>query len=331
MLLIIAHHFVVNSNLWSALKESPITFNTYFLYMLSAWGKPAIDGFMLITGFFMCKQNITVKKYAKLLFQILFYNIIIGCIFVTVGKIDLSFKSIYMMLMPYTNVGRGFVGCFILFYLFIPFLNKLVNCISQKEHLALIVLCLFMYSFLEMAPTTEYEMNYVSWFCVTFFVGAYIRFYSLPKEDNTALWASVSTFLFLLGLASVVVGVYTGKFTLYFLGEANRLLAIAIAVSTFMTFKSINIGSIMWINVISASTFGVLLIHANSGAMRQWLWNETVKASDCLASEYCVLYAISCVIVVFCVCSAIDIIRKKLVEEPMFQLIEKLKNKLWHK
>lgn len=324
MFLIVAHHFAVNSGLWSALSESPITGKSIFLYLFSAWGKPAIDGFMLITGYFMCKQSITVKKYLKLVGWILFYNISIYLIFLFTGKETLSLHSIYQAFVPYNNIGRGFVSCFILFYLFLPFLTKLVNVLSKREHQCLIGLCLFMYSILEILPVSEYEMNYVSWFCVIFFIGSYIRFYSLPNADNTRFWATTSIILIIAGLVSVVVGIYSGKFTHYFIGEANRPLAIAIAVSTFMLFKNLQIGVVKFINTVSASTFGVLLIHANSGAMINWLWNDTIKAADSLTSDYCVLYAIGAVLIVYSVCTIIDILRKCIIEKPLFRLIDKI-------
>ena len=75
MFLIVAHHLVVNSNLWATLSENDVSWKSYYFYILSAWGKPAIDGFILITGFFMCRQNITMYKYIKLLAQILAFSL----------------------------------------------------------------------------------------------------------------------------------------------------------------------------------------------------------------------------------------------------------------
>lgn len=76
MVLIVAHHLVVNSDKWATLSENDVSWKSYYFYVLSAWGKPVIDGFILISGFFMCRQNITKYKYIKLLAQILFSGII---------------------------------------------------------------------------------------------------------------------------------------------------------------------------------------------------------------------------------------------------------------
>ncbi len=314
MMLIVAHHFCVNSNLWDVLKTDEITWRSYYFYIFSAWGKPAIDGFMLITGYFMCKQNITAKKYIHLLSQILFYNIVIYALFVLNGVATVTPKSLFMCLFPFNNVNKGFVGCFLLFYLFIPFLSRLVNNISKKEHLYLIGLCLFVYTVLEMMPISGFSMNYVSWFCVIFFIGSYIRFYSLPKADKTSFWAVLMFLLMGLGIVSIFVGVHTGKFTHFFVGEVNRFLAIGVAVASFMTFKSMKMGQSKVINMVSSSTFSVLLIHANCNEMRQWLWNDLVDTVAVFHGENYVIVSLAIVMAIFFSCIGIDMVRKKLFE-----------------
>ena len=83
MLLIVAHHYVINSRLGSVLQEAPLSERSIFFYLFGAWGKTGINCFVMITGFFMCKSQITLRKFLKLLFEVLFYNIIIYIIFVT--------------------------------------------------------------------------------------------------------------------------------------------------------------------------------------------------------------------------------------------------------
>ena len=54
MLLIVAHHFVVNSGVIDVMYEHPLSSNSTFLFLFGAWGKTGINCFMLITGYFMC-------------------------------------------------------------------------------------------------------------------------------------------------------------------------------------------------------------------------------------------------------------------------------------
>ena len=42
MLLIVAHHYVVNSGLMSVMKEEPLHIQSIFLYLFGMWGKTGI-------------------------------------------------------------------------------------------------------------------------------------------------------------------------------------------------------------------------------------------------------------------------------------------------
>ena len=79
MLMIIAHHFVVNSGLTlpeGPMMSNPTDVNTLFLWLFGIWGKTGINCFLLITGYFMCKSNISLKKFVKLLLWIYLYKIL---------------------------------------------------------------------------------------------------------------------------------------------------------------------------------------------------------------------------------------------------------------
>ena len=59
-----------------------------------------------------------------------------------------------------------------------------------------------------------------------------------------------------------------GKNLSYFLvADSNKPRAVLTAVFAFLFFKNLEIGYSKVINIIAASTFGVLLIHANSDTM----------------------------------------------------------------
>jgi hypothetical protein len=111
----------------------------------------------------------------------------------------------------------------------------------------------------------------------------------------------------------------------HFVSESNKIFAVTVAVSTFLWFKNINLKYSKIINIIGGTTFGVLLIHANSDAMRHWLWKDTV---DCvghysLPLPQLILFSIGAVLAIFFICSAIDRVRQLLIEEPFFNWYDK--------
>ena len=96
MLLIVAHHYVVNSGLMSVMKEEPLHIQSIFLYLFGMWGKTGINCFVMITGYFMCKSHISLRKFMKLLFEIYFYNLIITGTFLLTGYCSPSFSTVFM-------------------------------------------------------------------------------------------------------------------------------------------------------------------------------------------------------------------------------------------
>jgi hypothetical protein len=79
-----------------------------------------------------------------------------------------------------------------------------------------------------------------------------------------------------------------------------------------------------FINAVASTTFGVLLIHAAPDGMRKWLWQDLVDVpmAYSLSLPLLVGYSIAVMFGVFAVCSAIDYMRIKFVERPVFKLLK---------
>ena len=74
MFLVVAHHYVVNSGVNELFDFSkPVSANTLFLQWWGMWGKTAINAFVLITGYFMCRSRLTIRKMLKLYLEVQFY------------------------------------------------------------------------------------------------------------------------------------------------------------------------------------------------------------------------------------------------------------------
>lgn len=340
MILIVAHHYVVNSGLTDPLGpiyQNPLSFPSIFLLLFGAWGKTGINCFVLITGYFMCKSNITAKKFVKLLFEVEFYKIIFYVIFLISGHATFSAKSLLKAVLPFTSVATGFVGCYLLFFLCIPFLNILVRNMNEKQHIRLSLLVSFIYVLFGTLPFVSVSMNYVSWFIVLYFFGSYIRLYPKKLFDKTALWGWMTLVSLIISAASVVgcawLGTKLGRNMAYFfVTDSNTFLAVATGICSFMFFKNLKVRYNGFINTVAASTFGVLLIHANSEYMRQWLWKDLLNNVGMYSSSYLILHAVGSVLAIFAICTLIDFIRIKLIEKPFFILWDKAWDKisLWY-
>ena len=323
MFLIVSHHYVVNSGMMEIMAENPFAPNSLFFYIFGAWGKTAINGFVMITGYFMCKSQITLRKFLKLIFQIMFYNVLIYIFFVIMGYSCFSFSKFIVVVFPVKQVGGDFVSAFILFYLFIPFLNLLIKHLDEKMYLRLIILCLFLYTCLGNMPKIPVLMNYVSWFIVIYFIAAYVRLYPKDFFSKTYIWGYATLSCLLVSCISIVVCLYIGTDQYYFISDSNKVLAIATAFCAFMYFKNIRLKYNKLINFIASASFGVLLIHANSDTMRQWLWIDTLHNTFFFNTGWCYLHFVYSVICIYAICTGIDLLRIYLLEKPLFKFLDK--------
>lgn len=341
MLLIVAHHYVVNSGLLEHIQDNGDVVNNCVMLLFGAWGKTGINCFVLITGYFMCTSRFTLEKLAKLYIQIVFYALIIYGIFCITGHETFSPFKLIWKLWPIKSIASGFTSCFLLFYLFIPILNIIVNSLGKEMHKYLMVLLIAVFTILPSFPMIRISFNYVTWFMALYMIASYIRLYGLFPKVSHDQWGLFSVLLIIIGSISVLgmelifkMG-YTNKFYPYFfIADSNKFLSLAIATSSFMYFKDLKIPYSRWINALGGATFGVFLIHANSDAMRLWLWRETV---DCIGHFrdsllWTLGYAVVSVLLIFIVCAGIEWFRGQFIEPYILNFLSsklsKIKQKL---
>lgn len=336
MLLIVAHHYVVCSGLLNVMEQNYTSPISVFYYIFGMWGKTGINCFVMITGYFMCQSKITLRKFLKLYFEVIFYGLVILGIFVVIGKADFSLGQIVFALLPFCNVvSDNFVNAFMVWWLTIPFLNILIRNMTRHQHLLLILFCVVIFSLYDKIPITEIAVNPICWFSTIYFIASYIRFYpeSIYKSDSSKVWGLLSIVMVLFTMACVPLiqqfYVMVGKANVPYglVSDYNAPLALVVAVTTFMFFKNLKIKNSSFINTVGATTFGVLLIHTN-GYVRNWLWGTAVGCVNHYDYSCFWLYAPMAVILIFVGCSVIDYIRIRFIERPFLQWVDTKLNAL---
>lgn len=133
MLCIVAHHYVVNSGITEEITVSnALDRNTLFCLIFGGGGKTCINCFVLITGYFMCKSNISLKKFLKLLIEIEFYNVCFF-IFFPVGVYRFFRKGIGKSNFSILWLGNSIYQLLFGVFLFIPYLNLLLKGMDEKS------------------------------------------------------------------------------------------------------------------------------------------------------------------------------------------------------
>lgn len=317
MLMIVAHHYVANSGLnfsGGPIVNNPNSFNSIFLSIFGAWGKTGINCFMMITGYYMCTSKISLKKFLKLLLWIYFYKLLLFPVFLAAGYESLSLKRLVELIAPFWKLSNNFTGNFLVFFLTIPFWNILIQNITERQHILLTMLLVTCYTVLGTIPSFTLTYNYISWFGVIYLIASYIRLYPHTVFQRKDLWGWVTLLSFLLASLSIL------RLKYWLIIDSNKFFALEIAVCMFLWFKNLDIHYNKVINAIGASTFGVLMIHANSDAMRKWLWQDVV---DCVGKYslplgQLILYCVGTVLAIFLICTLIDQLRISTIERWFF-------------
>lgn len=112
----------------------------------------------------------------------------------------------------------------------------------------------------------------------------------------------------------------------HMVNNCHKLFAVLIAVSAFLAFKELKLEYNKYINLAASGTFGVLLIHANSDTMRQFLWRDLLDVAGQYNTNTLWLHAILSVSGVYLVCVLIDLVRIYAIETPLFRVLDKKVN-----
>ena len=179
---------LVHVNNWGGLLKNT-SFQIDFLpvYILEAFSICSVNCFILISGFFLIKQNFRLKKLIALIFEIMFYTwicFIVALIIKTPMDITMFVKGLFTI-----STGiHWFITCYIMLYIFFPFINKLIYSLSlkQKHFLAIITVLFFsVWAFVPKINSQTVHSGYsILWVSVLYYWGAYIRLVFVEGEKN---------------------------------------------------------------------------------------------------------------------------------------------------
>ena len=323
MLMIIAHHYVVNSGITELYNFSQVSGNQIFLELFGWGGKAGINCFLLITGYFMCKQHFTWRKFLKLYLEVKFYTLLLAFIFCVIGKQEITFKYCFNTLFwVAATMGKSFTSSFMAMFLLVPFLNRLINTLDKKSYSCLLILLL---SFYTIAGSFFFNdsFEHIGWYITVYLIGAFLRLFSVSALQSVEKCSLLVVITLSLCASSILFFTYVNSLNIYyFVSDSNRILAILSAVVLFSLFRSVDLGHVRWINCFSSATFGIFLIHTQVN-VREWLWNEVFRVKDFFENDYLWLHAIVTIVTVYVVCLLIDILRQKFIEKPLFVWLDK--------
>lgn len=336
MLGIIAHHFVVNSGVRDLYNYDSPSVSQYFLMVWGMWGKVGINCFILISGYFLCMSRLTWQRFVKLLFQVYTYGILMFIGFAACGTMEFSLSAILSILVsPLKSIGNSFTASFLCFYAFVPFYNKFLASISEREHRNFLIGVIFVMT----GCGTFFDARVFLeplWYAVLYMVAAYIRKYPNKYFDSLSYAIITLVASVILSMLSVVLPLWVKSNMItsipvvdyYFVADSHKILAFAVGLSAFMVAKNCPKFHNKTINWVAAGTFGVFLIHTRGPVMRKWLWQDIVQVPDLYKGTegysafvpegvlgiFCVAFIVP--ILIFVIGTTVDYIRRVFIEKP---------------
>lgn len=306
MIMIITSHYTVHNGIDNS--TLPLGFNR-FLLEFSTLGNIGVILFILITGYFLgqSKKPLQMSKLARLVLQVIFYSASIYLIFCAFGLTEFSLGGVVKAFMPITFKEYWFATAYVVLYIFHPFINKMLNNLTRKEELALIVTGLTLFSLIHTFTTMDFYGNEVIQFILFYIIGDYLGRY----KDNLfseRKWRLIGLFgsLVLIALSIVVLDLIgtkipvAGSHSIYLLNRTSPL-SILFAVSLFSIFANKVPKHSSLINAVAPFMFGVYLIHDNS-YVRFFLQRRILKTELFIESNYLIVHEILSVILVLISC-----------------------------
>ncbi len=288
-----------------------------------------VNVFILITGYFMIKTPIHLRKNYKkvpgLYLTVIFYSISIPLLFYLLKPEAVGNWTTLKLFFPVLSRTWYFISLYFLIMLFAPFINISLNSLRKNQYRVLLLICFFLFSIwpnLSSLPpiskvisiwrviNTEEGKSLYS-FLFMYIIGGYIkRFIKKPEKVQLRYLllfiffciADFSLFVFLKESSVKYIKIF---------GRFDNPFIIIESVLIFMFFRSINFKSAM-VNRIASTTLGVYLIHEHK-IMRNWLWSLFgTDKRDFYNSNLYFINLLLIILLVFATCSVIDFLRQQL-------------------
>ena len=319
MLVIIAGHFGVHGifhipNSAQILCVDKLSWQLIFTQFISCGGSLGNRIFLLITGYFMIVKSLSYKKIFRLFSKMIFYSWLILLVVYCSGLLPVSKDDVFRSIIPIWFGENWFISCYIIFSLFIPYINFFLNKLSEKSFRKMLIIIYFLVIVIPGLKGVTFMNSQMIYFFLVYSIGGYIRLH----YNNLNI--SIKPMLcFILTIAiiniSIVLFDYIG-FVLkndFFVKSAthiNVFLHIPAACFIFLWVNTKGIFYIQKINILSQSILGVYLIHDNF-LIRTIIWDKIFKNDYFLTSSFYVIFALVKILSVFIICIIVD----KLISE----------------
>lgn len=270
MFMIVVSHVITHYIMKADIEISGV--NNFLLSLVRAVIYICVNVYIIITGYFSVNsKQLKIKKImnvallpgfisAMLLMVLMVFGVIGFDIWRIVGKLFATFRGEYWFISTY------FALC-----LFIPFLNKIIHTLSQKEFQQFLFLLtsvgIIWPFFVDSKEFVAFNSGFsLIFFFFLYFVGAYIRLYGAFFKDFTR-----NQYLIGYLMLALVTGILQFALPEIDFLNYNGPFEFTMSYFIFMYIKNVKVNSVK-INTIATYTLSVYLVHEQA-EIREFIWN----------------------------------------------------------
>lgn len=295
-----------------------VNINYWIIYFMNILAQCSVNLFGVLTGYLSYGKKATKKKrILELIVIVETYSILITLFMIARNYVQISsIREIIMGIVPSLRGKYWYITCYIVLYLAIPYLNRLIDCIEKNEFKKLCIGLVVIFSVIPSIIANDIfgiEYGYsVSWLIVCYFIGAYIRKYGLSIKLNKIRYFFISSMCvllirmllyYLLGTKMDYMMSYISPFILF-----NAVVLLEVGKEMKVIKNTLLKRSII---LMSTLTFDIYILHSHVFIFDSFMKDRFAWIAA--EPEYLVVLWLALITgLIFVICFAIAIIRMEL-------------------
>lgn len=314
---IICVHILGAGGLLDSVPEgSCLYWGYYFLQIIVV---ASVDIFALLSGYLgYGKERLNGVRFIELIRNVLIYSFVITGLFTVFYKDSIvGIRGLIKEgLFPSFGGGYWYITNYIPLYLFAPYLNRLINILSKRDHRKLCVLLIIVFSVLP--SVTAYDLFVLNrgysfvWLVICYILGAFLKRVQIIDKRVTVVNIIFLPFIILCG--NVLIYQILG----YNLGYMNSYISpitLGVAIAVFILVKDFNPPFVLRkiVMLLSCLSFDVYIIHCHL-----LIYNNLISDSFVWISDYPIILIpiviFVNVIAIYLVCVLIASIKNKILK-----------------
>lgn len=317
----------------------------YLMWLLEIFCYVSVNCYAIITGYLMVDSKFRYKKIISLWIDVAFWSVFLSLVVNCFFSVMITQKDIILSIFPVAfNKYWYFTAYFCLFF-FIPFINKLIYCMDKVMFKRFIFTIFILFSFINLVKD-PFKLNQgysFLWLVSCYFIGAYIKKYSLFEKVGTIYLFLINilcvfiTFLFkmlILKFPFLTFEIFNENLFLSY----NSFTILVASICLFVIFLRIKIYNLYlkrFIKRMVSATFGVYIIHVHP-----YVWDLFMKNRFQFIIYYAplkmIIFVLGFAFILYMLCSYLEIIRiylfKKLkiykISDIIYVILKKIIKKL---